>query len=73
MYYFLVSRLFSVDEIEEFVFDCGCGGCCTDSNPGYMIDDEQQKCCKGSSWSSLDFSGSVRFVNSILELFQDLQ
>ena len=59
------STFLSVDDsffAEESIFDCGCGGCCTDSSPGYMIDEEQKKCCKGSIWSSFDFSGSVQFV-----------
>ena len=59
------STFLSVDETncaEESVFECCCGGCCTDSFPGYMIDEEHKMCCKGSIWSSLAFSGSVQFV-----------
>ena len=55
-------------------FECCCKGPCSDLFPGIMKDEEKRKCCKGSTWSTLDISGlgDIQINQTRLFLFQFL-
>ena len=46
------------DNMDPPQFECACGGGCTDSKPGFMMEDEERKCCKSSGWTDLNISGT---------------
>ena len=53
-------------------FECCCKGPCSDLFPGIMKDEEKRKCCKGSTWSTLDISGlgDIQINQTRIFLFQ---
>ena len=52
-------------------FKCHCGGFCTESSSGYMMEEEERRCCQGSKWSSLDMSGTPQ--NLYLKVYKNKQ
>ena len=47
------------DNMDPPQFECVCGGGCIDSKPGFMMEDEERKCCKSSGWTDLNISGNA--------------
>ena len=64
---FFVAFAVESDNTDSVQFECAFRDCCTDSKNGFMMEEEERKCCKSGDWTDMNSSGTPASGSTLLE------